>query len=116
MLRQARTSFCAIVASCASVFASAASPSCWHTWSGLGSGLGLGLGSGSGSGLGLGLRLGSGLGSVADLTQARGELGVERALELDDLGHLVRVRVRVRVRVGVGVSVRVRVRVGISAT
>ena len=56
------------------------------------------------------MRLGSGLGSVADLAQARGELGVERAFELDDLRHLVRVRVSVRVRVRVGVGVRFRVR------
>ena len=51
-MRQARTSFCAIVASCASVFASAASPSCWHTWLGLGLELGLRLGLGLGLGLG----------------------------------------------------------------
>ena len=60
VFRQARTSFCARVASCASVFASARRPSRWHTCSGLG--LGLGLGSGSGSRVGLGLGLGSGLG------------------------------------------------------
>ena len=44
VFRQARTSFCARVASCASVFASARRPSRWHTCSGLRLELGSGLG------------------------------------------------------------------------